>query len=75
MRPPIQVLSNPGPLQLRRLRRGTSSGPFPADVSSDEEPLVRPNMGRDVLPRFGEGPVAVPLAKFSRCEAKQTVGW
>ena len=29
---------------------------------SDEEPLVRPKMGRDVLPRFGEGRVAVPLA-------------
>ena len=55
--------SNPGPPRLRRLRRGTSSnGPSPVAVSSDEEPLVRPNMGRDVLPRFGEGPIAVPLA-------------
>ena len=55
--------SNPGPPRLRRLRRGTSSnGPSPVAVSSDEEPLVRPNMGRDVLPRFGEGPIAVPFA-------------
>ena len=55
--------SNPGPPRLRRLRRGTSSnGLSPVAVSSDEEPLVRPNMGRDVLPRFGEGPIAVPFA-------------
>ena len=55
--------SNPGPHRFHRLRRGTSSnGPSPVAVSSDEEPLVRPNMGRDVLPRFGEGPIAVPLA-------------
>ena len=40
----------------------SSNGPSPVAVSSDEEPLVRPNMGRDVLPRFSEGPIAVPFA-------------
>ena len=59
--------TNPGPSQWRRLRRGSQSrlGQSPVDVSSDQEPLVRPNMGRDVLPRVGEGrrSVAVPLTE------------
>ena len=62
----VSEASNPGP-RFRRLCGGTSSkGPPPVDVSSDEELLVRPNMGRDVLPRFGEGPIAVPLPRSSR---------
>ena len=54
---PVGEASNPGPLQFRRLRRESQSrvGQSSVDVSSDEEPLVRPNMGRDVLPRVGEG--------------------
>ena len=54
---PVGEASDPGPHQLRRLRRGSQSsvGQSLVDVSSDEEPLVRPNMGRDVLPRVGEG--------------------
>ena len=39
----------------------SSLGPSPVAVSSDEEPLVRPNTGRDVLPRFSAGPIAVPF--------------
>ena len=38
------------------------ASPSPVAVSSDEEPLVRPNTGRDVLPRFSAGPIAVPFA-------------
>ena len=39
----------------------SSNGPSPVAVSLGEEPLVRPNTGRDVLPRFSAGPIAVPF--------------
>ena len=51
--------ANPGPPRLCRLRKGMSSiGPSLVAVWSDEEPLVRPNTGKDVLPRFSAGPIA-----------------
>ena len=40
--------SNPGPAVTRQGRRLERSH---IDVSSDEEPLVRPNCGRHVVPR------------------------
>ena len=42
--------SNPGPV-LTRERRAEACYDTHIDVSSDEEPLVRPNMGRDVVAR------------------------
>ena len=42
--------SNPGPV-LTRERRAEACYDTHIDVSSDEEPLVRPNMGRDVIAR------------------------
>ena len=42
--------SNPGPV-LTRGRRAEACCDTHIDVSSDEEPLVRPNMGRDVIAR------------------------
>ena len=43
--------SNPGPVLTRRGRRAQACHDTHIDVSSDEEPLVRPNMGRDVIAR------------------------
>ena len=43
--------SNPGPVLTRRGRRAEACHDTHIDVSSDEEPLVRPNMGRDVIAR------------------------
>ena len=56
--------SNPGPVQTRQARSGWKDqiqlfpgrglGSTQVDSSSDEELLVRPNSGRDVVPRSGE---------------------
>ena len=55
--------SNPGPVQTRQARRLERSNPIvpgrrlgstQVDSSSDEELLVRPNSGRDVVPSSGE---------------------
>ena len=50
----VGEVSNPGPVVTRQGRRQAFHD-TQIDVSSDEEPLVRPNMGRDVIARIEAG--------------------
>ena len=51
--------SNPGPVVTRQGRRSQAFHDTQVDVSSDEEPLVRPNTGRDVIARVEESTAGV----------------
>ena len=49
--------SNPGAAVTRQRRRSQAFHDTHVDVLSDEEPLVRPNTGRDVIARVEESTV------------------
>ena len=51
--------SNPGPVVTRQGRRSQAFHDTQVDVSSDEEPLVRPITGRDVIARVEESTAGV----------------